>query len=235
MSGATREAMPEAAEGEDLSRRTCAVTRATHSPEDLIRFVADPAGRIVPDVARRLPGRGVWLYCHREVVQQAVSAKAFAQSLRRKVTVGADLPQVVEAQLLRRAKEALSLANKAGLVIAGFAQIDAAIVKGEPRLLIHATEAAADGTDKLDRRFRAFCRETETTPIIVNELSGEHLSLAIGRPNVIHAALKGGGATQNFIREAGRLSRYRSGGSGRDAFAKRQNSPPDTSQDAGNA
>ena len=43
------------------SQRRCIVTRAERSPNDLIRFVVDPQGAVVPDVARKLPGRGVWV------------------------------------------------------------------------------------------------------------------------------------------------------------------------------
>ena len=51
--------------------RLCAVSRVHKPPEELIRFVAGPDGAIVPDLARRLPGRGVWVDATREAVDAA--------------------------------------------------------------------------------------------------------------------------------------------------------------------
>ena len=197
------------AEGALASLRTCIATRAERPPEELIRFVVGPDNVLVPDVARVLPGRGVWVTCSRIAVKQAVVRKAFSQSLRRKIDVPADLAEQVEALLVRRAREALSLANKAGLVTCGFAQVEAAIVKGQALALVHAAEAAPDGAAKLDRRYHAVCRDLERSPAFSTELAGDQLSLAIGRPNVIHAALKAGGASDRFLREARRIRTYR--------------------------
>lgn len=199
--------------GEDLgcgSERLCALTRKEHSPEELIRFVASPAGEIVADVARKLPGRGVWLTCNRAVVEAAVKAKVFARSLKRPVTVPPDLPDRIDALLSKRVLEALALANKAGLVTAGFAQVEALIMEGGAEVLLHGCEAAADGRDKLDRKYGALCRQIGREPRTIGDLTIEQMSLAMGRSNVVHAALKTGGATTRFLREAQRLERYRS-------------------------
>ena len=128
------------------ARSACASSRALSL--QLKRWCASSRPLTVascPDLARKLPGRGVWVSCERAHVATAVKTKAFARSLKRPVTVPADLADSVEALLLRRALAALSMANKAGLVLAGFAKIDAAIAAGEVRALLHAAEAAADG------------------------------------------------------------------------------------------
>src|SRR5204863_9535363 len=98
----------------------CIVTRTGGDPADLIRFVADPAGAIVPDLGRRLPGRGVWVTAERAVVETATKGNAFAKSLKRQVTVAANLPETVDALFMRHVISALSLANKAGLVSTGY-------------------------------------------------------------------------------------------------------------------
>jgi len=156
--------------------RLCAVSRVQKPPEELIRFVAGPDGKIVPDLARRLPGRGVWVDATREAVAEAVS-----------------------------------LANKAGLLVAGFAKVEELIEGGEAVALIHAADAAADGVGKLDRTFKALRGPNDTPAAIVRELAGAELSLAMGRPNVIHAAAAEGGASLRLIEEARRLGRYRLG------------------------
>jgi predicted RNA-binding protein YlxR (DUF448 family) len=191
--------------------RLCAVSRVQKPPEALIRFVAGPDGKIVPDLARRLPGRGVWVDATREAVAEAVRRKAFAKSLKQNVSVAADLPDLVERLLQKRLAEAVSLANKAGLLVAGFAKVEELIEAGEAVALIHAADAAADGVGKLDRKFKALRGPNDTPATIVRELAGAELSLAMGRPNVIHAAAAEGGASLRLIEEARRLGRYRLG------------------------
>jgi predicted RNA-binding protein YlxR (DUF448 family) len=176
----------------------------------LIRFVAAPSGEIVPDLSHKLPGRGVWLKSERAVVAAAISAKVFAKSLKRPVTVAEDLPDMIDSLLERRTTDALSLANKAGAVTPGFDQVASLIEAGTAAALLHGHDAAAGGQDKLDRRFRAMAREKGHSARIVTSLSTEQLSLAIGRSNVVHAALIQGGATERFLSEAERLERYRS-------------------------
>jgi hypothetical protein len=192
-------------------RRLCAVTRAELAREDLIRFVAAPSGEIVPDLANRLPGRGVWLRAEKDVVLQAVRMGVFARSLRRPVTVDGDLADRVEALMVRRLTDALALANKAGAVVTGFAQVLSLIEEGAAAALVHGQDAAGGGQDKLDRKLKAIARDRGRSAPIVTSLSTAHLSLAMGRSNVVHAALIQGGATERFLREAERLERYRSG------------------------
>ena len=193
------------------SVRRCALTRIERDPDDLLRFVADPEGRLVPDLSRKLPGRGVWVTADKVSVAAAVETKAFAKSLKRAVVVAPDLPQTVEALFVRHVLEALSLANKAGLVTTGFEKVEALLEKGRAAALVQGADAAEDGKRKLDRKFAAIQRDSGKAAPVVDWLTIEQLSLAIGRPNVVHAALKQGGATQRFLREAERLRRYRSG------------------------
>jgi predicted RNA-binding protein YlxR (DUF448 family) len=198
-------------EAESGPLRLCAVSRAHKPPEELIRFVAGPDGVIVPDLARRLPGRGVWVDATRPSVAAAVRKKAFARSLKRHVTVPADLPDLVERLLAKRLADAVSIANKAGLLVAGFTKVDELIARESAAILIHAADAAVDGVAKLDRKFKALPKLVSTPERIIRELTGAELSLAMGRPNVIHAAAAEGGASHRLIEEARRLRRYRLG------------------------
>ena len=191
--------------------RQCAVSRAHKPPEELIRFVAGPDGAIVPDLARRLPGRGVWVDATREAVAVAARKGAFARSLKRQISVPPDLPAMVERLMARRLADALSIAKKAGLVVAGFAKVDELITRQRAAVLVHAADAAADGVAKLDRKFKALADVEGKSAPIIRELTSAEMSLAMGRPNVIHAAAAGGGATHRLIEEARRLRRYRLG------------------------
>ena len=193
------------------SHRICAATRAELEPEELIRFVAAPSGEIVPDLARRLPGRGVWIRCEKSVLDAAIRANVFAKALKRQVKVPDNLSGTIELMLAKRVTYAFAIANKAGLVTTGFAQVEAVIESGTARVLMHGSEAAPGGREKLDRKFAAIARESGRNAEIVTTLSTEELSLAMGRSNVVHAALIQGGATDRLLGEAERLTRYRSG------------------------
>ena len=62
--------------------RTCVVTRRKGQPDDMIRFVAAPDGTVVPDLKRKLPGRGVWVTASAATVAEAVKKGSFARGLR---------------------------------------------------------------------------------------------------------------------------------------------------------
>lgn len=191
--------------------RTCVVTRAELPADRLIRFAADPAGSIVPDLAQKLPGRGVWVTCDKTVVDKAARAGAFARALKRQVRADPALADLVDKLMIKRLIQALSMANKAGLAVAGFEKVDRAITGGTVAALIQASDGSDDGIDKLGRRYRAMCRDADRPVHVERALTIDELSLALGRANVVHAALMMGGAAQNFLREAIRLKQYRSG------------------------
>jgi uncharacterized protein len=191
--------------------RLCAVSRIAKPIEELIRFVAAPDGTIVPDLAQRLPGRGVWVDATAAAVAAAVRQNAFARSLKRQVSVPADLPADVERLLARRVAGAVGMANKAGLLVAGYVKVEARLRAGGVLLLLHAAEAATTGTDRLDRIFKGLYGSAEIDAYIIRELTSAELSLAIGQPSVVHAAAAEGGASQGLLREARRLRRYRLG------------------------
>lgn len=191
--------------------RLCVVSRAHKPPDDLIRFVLGPDGAIVPDLARRLPGRGVWVDATRDAVAAAVRQKAFARSLKRRVVLPDDLASLIERLMAKRLADAVSIANKAGLLVAGFTRVEELMAGGRAAVLMHAADAATDGAAKLDRRFKALHGPERALAASVRELTSAELSLAIGRANVVHAAASEGGASQRIVQEAGRLRRYRSG------------------------
>jgi predicted RNA-binding protein YlxR (DUF448 family) len=189
--------------------RLCAVTRESRDTRDLIRFVLSPDGSVVPDLDRRLPGRGVWIGCDRSLVEKAIRTQAFSKSLKTRADAPADLAERVDGLILKRTAGALSLANKAGLAIAGFEKVFAALEKGPVRVILHGADAAADGCSKIDRKYKAIQADRGRAAAIVNVLTIAQMSLAIGRGSVVHAALTPGGLSDRFLEEAERLARYR--------------------------
>lgn len=195
--------------------RMCAVSRQVRPTDELIRFVVAPTGEVVADLKRKLPGRGLWVSVSRAAVEQAVKRKAFARGFKREVQVAPTLAADVERLLAKSAVEALAIAAKAGQVVSGFAKVEEAIDRRQAAALLHACDGAEDGIRKLDARLQAQLRETgenagksRAVPVIT-VLSSDELDLALGRSNVIHAALLAGPAGGTFLSRSRFLVRYR--------------------------
>ncbi|MGQ4274353.1 RNA-binding protein [Terrihabitans sp. B22-R8] len=187
--------------------RTCAATRTVRPVDALIRFVRAPDGTVVPDLKRKLPGRGVWVTASRDVLAEAIRRKAFSRGFKGPVTV-TDLPEEVEGLLQRTALDMLSMANKAGRVVTGFAKVEQALA-GDAVALVHASDGGEDGKRKLAAATRRL-REGRDVPTREIFTSGQ-MDLALGRQNVIHAALLAGPVSNALLARIDDLARYRSG------------------------
>src|SRR5712672_3472770 len=118
--------------------RMCAVTREVRPIGELIRFVVSPQGEVVPDLKRKLPGRGLWVAASRQTVAEAVRRNHFSRGFKREIRAQATLPADTEALLVRSATEALAMAAKAGQVVAGFSKVEGALQQGDAKALIQA-------------------------------------------------------------------------------------------------
>ena len=199
-----RDAGPKAAGTE----RLCVVARVAKPVDDLLRFVAGPDGTLAPDIKRKLPGRGVWVTASRRALETAVRRGAFARSLKESIRIPADLLDLVDRLLARAALDALAIANKAGRVVAGFERVGSALKADRLAALIHATDASPDGVRKL-----AGAQTGAPVPLVC-AFTASQLGLALGRPNVIHAALLGGREGDSFLARWRTLERYRANDDG---------------------
>jgi predicted RNA-binding protein YlxR (DUF448 family) len=195
-------------EDADGPERTCIVTRRKQPPEALIRFVLGPDSCVVADIRCKLPGRGVWLSADVATVQKAVATKAFDRGFKTKVTVSPSLAADVGDMLERDALQSLAMANKAGAVITGFAKVEAALAAGRVAAVLHASDAGDDGVRKLEGAARRG-REGGSTPDSIKTFTSQQLDLALGRTNVIHAALAEGPAGNAFLTRCRRAIDYR--------------------------
>ena len=191
------------------SERTCIATGAKGSPEAMLRFALAPDGSVVPDIRRKLPGRGVWTSLSADAVRRAAAKGAFARAFRMRADARPDLADAVDALLERDALQALSMAMKAGLVVAGAFKVDSAIEEGRVAALIQASDGAADGAAKREQVLNSRLGEAAGAVGRINLFSSSQLDLALGKANVIHAALKSGAATSAFLARAERLRRFR--------------------------
>lgn len=190
--------------------RLCVATRTVRPIDELIRFVIGPGGEVVADVKCKLPGRGVWVTGRREAIEEAIRRRVFGRGFKQDVRVPADLA-IRTAQFLERAAlDALAMTGKAGLVAAGFVRCAAALEREDVAALIHAAEAAADGVRKLT----AVVNRRGKPVYVIEFLTSAQLDLALGRANVVHAAVLAGPASDTFLSRMRRLERFRAGDAG---------------------
>ncbi len=191
--------------------RHCALTREVRPVGELIRFVVGPDGAVVPDIRRKLPGRGLWLTGTRAALDEAVRRNVFARGFKRQVAVPPALTANTERLLERAALDALAIAGKAGQVVTGTTRVEAALRDVDTVALIHAADAAGDGKRRLDAALRRNRGEKARETAIVDTFAGEQLDLALNRPNVVHAALLAGPVSETFLARVKRLERFRTG------------------------
>ncbi len=181
--------------------RRCIATGRSGPKAGLIRFVASPDGAIVPDIAGKLPGRGIWVSADKGALDKAVDKGLFQRAAGASVTVSPTLAKDVETLLLRRVVERLSMARKAGQAVAGATKVKDWLSKGDAALLVQAT----DGSPREKARFRA----PDGPDSHCEVLTASEIGLSFGREHVIHAALAAGGLARSFREDAMRLSGVR--------------------------
>lgn len=184
-----------------MNDRSCIVTRKAGSEDELLRFVLSPDGEVVPDLQRKLPGRGCWVSLDRKTLGEAVKTRAFNRGFKGEAKVSPDLADRVGILLRQQALSHLSLARKAGEAVSGFTKVEDALKSGPVRVLLHAVEGSEDGNRKLDRL-------KSPSTLSCNIFLTHEMDLAFGRENVIHAAIAAGGLAERLVYFIQRLARY---------------------------
>ena len=188
----------------DRERRDL-VTHQVMDESRLIRFVAAPDGAVAPDLARKLPGRGLWVAADRASIEAAVKKNLFSRAAKAPLKPAADLPDLVETLLIKRCLEQLGLARREGVLISGFEKSAAAIRAGKAVWIVEAADGSADGRGKL----LALAKHQTPPPKVCGAFSADDLSLALGLENAIHAVLLGGGRADRWTFEVERLAGFR--------------------------
>jgi uncharacterized protein len=178
--------------------RLCVATREVRPVGELMRFVVGPDGSVVPDLKNRLPGRGVWISARRHLVEEAVRRHLFGRAFKADVRVSAELADELDLLLERSALNALSIAHKAGLVVLGFAKVEAAVATAPLVALIRARDAGEESGRRLAAALRHRADHGAKAKI-VEVFPSAQLDLALGRLNVVHAALLAGRASETFL------------------------------------
>ncbi len=188
--------------------RRCILCRESGPRETMIRLVAGPDGALVPDLRARLPGRGLWVHADRAAFAAALRkghfARAAARALRAPVGVDQvppDLADRLEHLLAAQVLAHLGLACRAGRLVTGFEKVLARLKKDRVAVLVAASDAAPDGRRKLHAHAGPGVR-------LLDLFDRTQLGLALGRENVVHAAIERGGATPGLMRDLRRLAAW---------------------------
>ncbi|EPX82359.1 RNA-binding protein [Salipiger mucosus] len=185
--------------------RRCIATGETRPVTELVRFVVGPEDQVAPDIAGKLPGRGIWVTADRAALERAEAKGLFARSAKRPVKVPEGVPGLVEQMLARRVLELISLARKSGRAVAGYEKVKDWLGRDDARVLLQASDGSERGKGKLSTPYGGDW---------IGWLTAQELGLAFGREKVIHAALGAGGLTKRVVDEAQRLKGLRAGASG---------------------
>ncbi|MCC6001854.1 MAG: RNA-binding protein [Pararhodobacter sp.] len=180
--------------------RRCIVSGDSGPASGLIRFVLGPDGVLAPDIAGKLPGRGIWVTATPAALEQAVRKRLFTRAARAPVTVPDGLVATIEAQLARRVIDLISLARRGGAAVAGYEKVRDRLLRDEVAVLVQAADGSPRGRTKL--------RPPEGGAHITC-LTGQELGMAFGREHVINAALSAGGLASRVVDEAARLASMR--------------------------
>lgn len=191
--------------------RRCIVTGEVQPKRGLVRFVVGPDAMVAPDLAEKLPGRGIWVAADRAALEKAAAKNLFSRAARAQVKAPEDLADLVEAGLARRVVELVSLARKSGRAVAGFEKVKGWLAEGRAKVLLQASDGSERGKGKL---------WTPQGGRWFGCLTASELGLSFGRDHVIHGALAAGGLTDKVIVEAGRLTGLRGHDGGNAAALK---------------
>lgn len=180
--------------------RKCIATGEVMTTDQMIRFVVGPESQVVPDITGKLPGKGIWVSATRAALETAAGKKLFARAAKQPVQVPEGLTDQIEAQLVRRVVDLISLARKSGAAVTGYEKVKGWLQQEEAEVLIQASDGSGRGKSKLS---------TPHYGSYIGWLTSEELGLAFGRQTVIHAALASGGLTQRVVEDAQRLKGLR--------------------------
>lgn len=171
----------------------------------LIRFVPGPEAEVTPDLAHKLPGRGLWVEASRASVETATRKGLFSRAAKSPLKTRPDLADLVERLLAKRCLEQLGLARREGVLAPGFEKAQMAIRSGKAAWIIEAADGSADGRDKLLHVVRNAVRP----PQVCGAFSAAELGLALGLENVVHVALLAGRRAERWTEEVSKLAGFR--------------------------
>lgn len=194
----------EPAQQEAENLRRCLASGESKPKAELIRFVVSPDGLAVPDLAEKLPGRGLWLSLDYALACKAVRAKLFSRAAKQSVQVAEDLPDRLAELLKRRALDGLGLAKRAGLVAAGHDKVRSRLERGQVRLLLQA----CDGAEEPRKKMWNFAQAQSPGVELFEPFLAEELGAALGREPCVHVVVDRAGMSRKLAEDLARWQGY---------------------------
>ena len=158
--------------------RSCAVCKAKTDKQNLIRIVKSPDNSLVIDIAKKLPGRGVYICPDSECIEKAKKSNALSKILNASgyaenfwETLNENAENFAENKLLKL-KSILGLARKAGVLLIGSERIEK-FFSGQKKVLILTANDCSEGV-------RNFLAAHESFPHMILDLNINELSEVIG-------------------------------------------------------
>ncbi len=164
----------------------------------MIRFVVSPDRVLTPDLAARLPGRGMWLSARGDVLETARKRGGFARAARGPVTIPADLAVMLQDGLLHRIADLLGFARRAGQAVSGYTKAREWITAHKAGLIVQASDGSTD------ERARLLSGARDMPVLAV--MTGSKLGAVFGRDHVVHVAVAAGALAQRLVAENGRYA-----------------------------
>lgn len=175
----------------------------------MIRFVKGPEGQLVPDIAEKLPGRGVWVTATAQVLDAAIHNGGFKRGLKSKVEIRDDLAAQTQELLKARVLSLMTMSLKAGQAYIGFDQVKSAAQSNLLAWRIEATDGSEGGRGKIRVLTKAVSREFGQNPTpVIGCFGASELGKAFGRTDLVHAAIKAGPMAPAFNRAVSRLAGF---------------------------
>ena len=175
-----------------------------------IRLALGPDGDVAPDLFAKAPGRGAWIGVTGDELAKAQNKGKLAGALKRafktgELSIADDMAGRIARGLEKAFLDRLGLEARAGNLILGAEKIDAAARSGQVMLLLHASDASADGAAKRDQAWRVGMDEEGSgrggVKLPVNR---DVISAALGRQNAVHVALIDQKAADRVMHHLGR-------------------------------
>jgi predicted RNA-binding protein YlxR (DUF448 family) len=174
------------------------MTREVLPKERMIRFVLAPDREIVPDLAGKLPGRGMWLSARGDVLEGALSRGAFMRAARGPVTLPSDLRARIEDGLRARIRDLLGLARRAGQTVSGWQAGREWLQAGRAGLIVQASDGSPAERERFGGRGLPGVRP----------LRAAELGMVFGRDHAVHVVVAPGRLAEAIRIEAERLAGF---------------------------
>ena len=192
--------------GARVPLRRCIISRTRKPQNEMIRFIINKNDTMIPDLAKTLPGRGLWITCNRAFLEKAITQSLFAKVAKRSIRVDHSMISMIIANLEQRCLSLLGQIRRAGYLVIGFQDVFNALRNGQQdkRELNHSPTALIQASNTSGQKSLQLRNTAPDLPVI-DIFSDIRLGNALGKNSVEHALASYTGLTNSLLNEVQRL------------------------------